>query len=159
MSGFSKIATHLWFKGNALEAVDRYVELVPNSRLIDSLTFHNSGPDGKSSYTSLTFELTGQRYMALDGSPFEFNAATSIFLSCETQSEIDRLWEGLLAGGGWPQQCGWLTDPYGLCWQIAPRILGEMIHDPGERGQRAMKVMLGMVKLDIAQLQAAYDGK
>lgn len=97
--------------------------------------------------------------MALDGSPFEFNAATSIFLSCETQAEIDRLWEWLLADGGAPQQCGWLVDAWGLCWQIAPRILGEMIRDPGERGQRAMKAMLGMVKLDIARSQAAYEGK
>lgn len=157
MADRSRVATHLWFRGEAKEAAEFYVSILPEARIIDSFTFHNSGPDGKSSFTSVTFEFGGQVYMGLDGSPFPFNPATSIFIACDTQEEIDRLWAALVQDGQ-PQRCGWLTDRFGLCWQIAPRELAVMLRDEGEGGQRAMKAMLSMVKFDIAALRAAYEG-
>ncbi len=157
MPDISRIATHLWFRGDAKEAADFYVSLIPDSRIVDCFTFHNAGPDQNSSYTSVTFDLAGQRYMGLDKCPVDLNFATSISVICETQSEIDRLWNGLLDGGA-PQQCGWLTDKYGLSWQIVPSILPGLFRDNSESGRRAMDAMLSMVKLDIAALQAAYDG-
>lgn len=130
MPDTSRIATHIWLKGNAREAAEFYVSLIPGSRIVDGFTFHNAGPDRQSSYTSVTFELAGQRYMTLDKCPVDLNFATSISVTCETQQAIDRLWNGLLDGGA-PQQCGWLTDRYGLCWQIVPSILANL-----PRGQR-----------------------
>jgi predicted 3-demethylubiquinone-9 3-methyltransferase (glyoxalase superfamily) len=151
------VATHLWFKGNAREAVEFYVTLLPGSRIVEALQLRDAGPNLDTSYEVLSFELAGQLYLALNKSPFEFTPATSISVTCETQSEIDRLWNALLYGGV-PQQCGWLTDRFGLCWQITPSILPTMVCEDSENGRRAMKAMLSMVKLEIAPLVAAYNG-
>ena len=110
---------------------------------------------------SATFQLDGQEFHALNGGPmFKFTEAISFFVSCETQAEVDTLWEKLIAGGGAPSQCGWLKDRYGLSWQIVPSVLGRLLNDkdPG-RSKRAMQAMLQMTKLDIAALQRAADGK
>lgn len=152
------VATHLWFKGNAREAVEFYVSLLPGSRIVETLQLCDAGPNLDASYQVLSFELAGQHYLALDRSPFEFTPATSISVTCETQSEIDRLWNALLEGGA-PQQCGWLTDRFGLCWQITPSILPALVCEDSDGGRRAMKAMLSMVKLEIAPLVAAYNGK
>jgi predicted 3-demethylubiquinone-9 3-methyltransferase (glyoxalase superfamily) len=152
------IATHLWFKADVKEAVNFYVSLLPGAKIVDSFSFDNAGPDGKSSYDSITFEILGQRFMALNGAHFDFTPATSIFLVCDTQDEIDRLWDGLLEGGS-PMACGWLTDRYGLSWQVAPAVARKLISEDSEAGRRALQAMMGMIKFDIAALQAAYDGK
>ena len=160
MTGTSRIATHLWFDNNARQAVELYVSLIPNSRISSSTSFGEGGPEKDGSYTSISFELDGQRYMALNGGPhLKLNPAVSIFVSCETQQEIDRLWDALLAGGGAPQQCGWLTDKYGLSWQIVPLMFEDMwkIKDPA-RMKRVMDEVMKMVKLDIAMLKQAYEG-
>jgi predicted 3-demethylubiquinone-9 3-methyltransferase (glyoxalase superfamily) len=109
----------------------------------------------------VVFELAGQHFMALNGGPhFRFNEAVSLFVDCADQAEIDRLWDALIDGGGEPCQCGWLKDRFGLSWQIVPTRLGELMQDPDpERAARVHQAMLGMVKLDIAALEAAHRGE
>lgn len=151
-----KITPFLWFDGRAEEAVKFYVSLFEDSR-IENLQRLRGGPgDGN---VIATFRLAGRQFMALDGGPhFTLTPAVSFLVSCETQAEIDRLWDALLAGGE-AQQCGWLTDRFGLTWQIVPRVLGELMSDPdAEKAGRVMNAMLEMVKLDIGALQRAYDG-
>ena len=122
------------------------------------MRYGDAGPGPKGSVMSATFQLEGQEFIALNGGPqFTFSPAISFFVKCETQEEVDELWDRLLEGGR-PQQCGWLTDRYGLCWQIVPTVLGEMLQDKDpEKSSRVMKAMLKMVKLDIAALKDAYE--
>ncbi len=122
------------------------------------MRYGDAGPGPKGSVMSATFQLEGQEFIALNGGPqFTFSPAISFFVKCETQQEVDELWDRLLEGGR-PQQCGWLTDRYGLCWQIVPTVLGEMLQDKDpEKSSRVMKAMLKMVKLDIAALKDAYE--
>ncbi len=158
MADVSRISTHLWFDNNARQAVEFYVSLIPNSRIVRNVAFSESGPEKDGSFTSLTFELDGQRYMALNGGPhLKLNSAVSIFVSFNTQSEIDRLWDAPLEGGA-AQRCGWLTDRFGLAWQIVPSMLGDFLQGGGERSKRAFGAMMQMIKLDIAALKQAYDG-
>jgi len=158
----SRIAPCLWFDGNAEEAADFYVSLLPDSR-IDRITRSPSDyPAGKAgSVLTVDFTLAGQQFMALNGGPeFQFNEAVSFTIDCEDQAEVDRLWSALTAGGGAPVQCGWLKDRYGLSWQIVPTILPRMLADPDrEKARRAMEAMMKMVKIEIAELQNAYDGR
>jgi predicted 3-demethylubiquinone-9 3-methyltransferase (glyoxalase superfamily) len=156
----SKIAPCLWFDGEAEEAAKFYVSLLPDSR-IDKIQ-HNtidsrSGPAG--SVLVVQFTLAGQEYMALNGGMrFEYTHAISFKVDCTDQAELDRLWDGLSAGGS-VEQCGWLKDRYGVSWQIVPAVLPKLLGGPDRAGaQRAMQAMLQMVKLDIAGLQKAYDG-
>jgi predicted 3-demethylubiquinone-9 3-methyltransferase (glyoxalase superfamily) len=156
----SKIAPCLWFNGEAEEAAKFYVSLLPDSR-IDKIQ-HNtidsrSGPAG--SVLVVQFTLAGQQYMALNGGMrFEYTHAISFKVDCTDQAEVDRLWDGLSAGGS-IEQCGWLKDRYGVSWQIVPAVLPNLLGGPDRAGaQRAMQAMLQMVKLDIAGLQKAYDG-
>ena len=119
------------------------------------------GPKPEGSVLSVTFELLGQTYIAFNGGPsFTFSQAFSLMVQVETQTEIDRLWTKLLENGGKPVQCGWLVDKFGVSWQIVPKQLGEMMahQDRGKSG-RAMQAMMGMQKLDLAKLQAAFDGR
>ncbi|MGY5780347.1 VOC family protein [Rhizobium sp. LEGMi135b] len=156
----SKIAPCLWFAREAEEAANFYVSLFPDSRIDHVQKNIVDTPAGKPDEVLLvTFTLAGQRFMALNGgSRIEFNHAISLEIDCADQAEVDRLWEGL-TDGGTPVECGWVTDRYGVSWQIVPTVLGKYIADPDPtKAARVMQALMGMVKLDIAGLEAAYRG-
>jgi predicted 3-demethylubiquinone-9 3-methyltransferase (glyoxalase superfamily) len=159
MSGKQKITTFLWFDADAEAAMNFYVSIFKNSRIISVNRYGEGGPGPAGQVITGTFELEGQRFMALNGGPhFKFTEAVSLFVDCDTQAEVDDLWEKLLAGGGKPQQCGWLKDKYGLSWQIIPSALGELMNDKDpKKSRRVMEAMLKMVKIDIRALREAYE--
>lgn len=148
----------LWFDGNADEAVDHYLAIFPNSRRLDASEYGPDSPGEPGSTLTVSFELDGRPFMGLNGGPhFQFSPAISFVVNCADQQEVDHYWDRLLDGGA-ASQCGWLTDRFGVSWQIVPTRLGELMSDPDpERANRAMQAMLKMVKLDIAQLEAAAD--
>ena len=154
-----KIVPFLWFDGRAEEAMNYYVSIFKNSKIGSVHRCGDAGPGPKGSVLTATFQLEGQEFMALNGGPlYKFSPAISLFVNCETQKEVDELWEKLSAGGT-EVQCGWLKDRYGLSWQIVPTILPKLLQDKDpERAQRVMKAMLQMKKIDIAGLQRAYQG-
>ena len=154
-----KITTFLTYDDQAEAAVALYTSVFPNSRIVSESRYGEGGPGPAGSLMSASFELDGQPFMALNGGPsFSFAQGFSLFVDCETQDEIDHYWEKLSAPGT-EGQCGWLVDPFGVSWQIVPRVLFELIGDPDpEKAGRAMQAMLGMKKLDIAELQAAHRG-
>jgi predicted 3-demethylubiquinone-9 3-methyltransferase (glyoxalase superfamily) len=154
-----RIVPFLWFDHNAEEAVGFYVSLFPNSSIVRIGRYGEAGPGPKGSVMSATFTLEGQEFMALNGGPhFSFTPAISLFVKCETQDEVDRLWEKLSEGGE-VQRCGWLKDRFGLSWQIIPTALGQLLADPDpEKSARAMRAMLQMTKIDVAALTRASDG-
>jgi predicted 3-demethylubiquinone-9 3-methyltransferase (glyoxalase superfamily) len=154
-----KITPFLWFDDKAEEAMHFYVSIFENSKVGTISRYGDAGPGPKGSAMSVTFELEGQQFMALNGGPlYKFSPAISLFVNCETQEEVDELWAKLTAGGK-EDRCGWLVDKYGLSWQIIPKGLGEMLTDPDpEKSQRAMKAMLQMGKLDIQALKRACEG-
>jgi predicted 3-demethylubiquinone-9 3-methyltransferase (glyoxalase superfamily) len=156
-----KISPFLWFDTNAEEAVNFYVSIFDNSRIVDITRCGEAGPGPVGSVLVIGFELEGQPFSALNGGPhYKFTPAISFFVDCETQEEIDRLWEKLLAGGGQEQACGWLTDRYGLSWQICTPELPRMLRDEDPaRAARVMKAMMQMIKIDIGKIRAAYEGK
>jgi predicted 3-demethylubiquinone-9 3-methyltransferase (glyoxalase superfamily) len=147
-----KITPFLWFDDQAEEAMNFYVSIFKNSKVLSV----SPGPNGKA--FTVTFELEGQEFTALNGGPlFKFTEAISLFVNCETQAEVDELWKKLSAGGE-ESQCGWLKDRYGLSWQIVPTVLGELLGDPDPvKSQRVMQAMLQMKKIDIAGLKRAYE--
>ncbi len=152
-----KITPFLWFDNQAEEAAGFYTSIFKNSR-IDAVTrYGEAGPGPKGSVMTIAFELDGQKFTALNGGPhFQFTEAISFVVHCETQQEVDELWEKLSEGGK-EVQCGWLKDKYGLSWQIVPTVLIEMMKDQNaERKERVMKAMFKMKKLDIAGLNDAY---
>lgn len=151
----NKITPFLWFDNQAEEAMNFYVSVFKNSR-VHSVT---PGPNGIAQ--SVTFELEGQQFMALNAGPqFKFNEAISFFVDCKTQEEVDELWAKLTADGGEESMCGWLKDKYGLSWQIIPSALGEMMSDPDPaKSQRAVQAMLQMRKIDIESIRKAYNGE
>ena len=155
-----KIIPFLWFDGKAEEAANFYVSLFKNSRIVNISRYGDAGPGPKGTAMSATFELAGQRFIALNAGPqFKFSEAISFFINCETQQEVDDLWEKLSAGGQ-KSKCGWLKDKYGLSWQVIPTALGDMLHDKDpKKSQRVMQAMLQMDKIDIARLKQAYDQK
>ncbi|MBB3457621.1 putative 3-demethylubiquinone-9 3-methyltransferase (glyoxalase superfamily) [Rhizobium sp. BK313] len=156
----SKIAPCLWFERGAEEAAKFYVSLFPDSRIDHVQKNIVDTPAGKAdSVLVVDFTLAGQRFMALNGGMrFEYTHAISLEVDCTDQAEVDRLWDGL-ADGGAIEQCGWLKDRYGVSWQIVPTVLGKLLSDPDPvRAARVMQAMMQMVKLDIAGLQAAYQG-
>jgi predicted 3-demethylubiquinone-9 3-methyltransferase (glyoxalase superfamily) len=150
-----KITPFLWFDGKAEEAMRFYTSIFPNSRTTNSM---RTAPDGP--LLSVSFELEGQEFIALNGGPsFGFTPAVSFFIACKTQQEVDEYWEKLSAGGA-KNRCGWLTDKYGLSWQVVPEVLGEMLQDRDQkRARRVMDAMLQMGKLDIARLRQAYEAQ
>jgi len=152
-----KITPFLWFDGQAEEAMNFYVSIFNNSKIRGITRNGEGGPGPKGSVMSASFQLDGQDFIALNGGPhFTFSPAISMFVNCETQQEVDELWEKLSAGGE-KQQCGWLKDKYGLSWQIIPSALGELMGDPDPvKSQRVMRAMLQMTKIDIAGLQQAH---
>lgn len=154
-----KITPCLWFDGRIEEAVDYYVSVFGDARIVATMHYGEAGPLPKGSVLSMTFELEGQEFMALNGGMrFDYTPAVSFFVSCETQAEVDHFWDKLSAGGQ-EQQCGWVADKFGLSWQIVPTALGRLLGDEdAEKSQRVMKAMLQMRKLDIAGLERAYAG-
>lgn len=155
-----KITTFLTFNDQAEEAVNLYISTFKNSRLVSAHRYGPGGPGPEGSLMTATFELEGQPFMALNGGPsFSFAEGISLFMSCETQDEVDELWEKLSAGGE-PGPCGWLKDRFGVSWQIIPTALGELLGDPDpEKAGRVMQAMLQMSKIDIAGLRRAYEGQ
>jgi predicted 3-demethylubiquinone-9 3-methyltransferase (glyoxalase superfamily) len=155
-----KITPFLWYDNNAEEAVNFYLGIFENARILEVTRYTEVGPGPAGTVMTISFELEGQRFTALNGGPeFPFTDAVSFVVSCETQEEVDHYWDNLLAGGGHPEQCGWLRDRYGVPWQITPRVLLELIKDPDPaRRNRVMQAMMKMVKLDIAALKSAAEG-
>ncbi len=153
-----KITPFLWFDGKAEEAMNFYVSVFKNSKVVRVSRYGAAGPGPKGTVMSATFQLDGQDFFALNGGPqFTFSPAISFFVNCETQQEVDELWEKLSAGGE-KNKCGWLKDKYGLSWQIIPSVLGRLLQDKDvEKANRVMKAMLQMDKIDIKRLQQAYD--
>jgi predicted 3-demethylubiquinone-9 3-methyltransferase (glyoxalase superfamily) len=149
-----KITPFLWFNNNAEEAMNFYVSIFKNSKVGTVSRYGDAGPGPKGTVMSATFQLEGQEFMALNGGPlFSFTPAISLFVNCETQEEVDELWEKLSAGGK-KDRCGWLQDKFGLSWQIIPSALRRLLSDSA-RSQRVMQAMLQMDKIDIKQLEAA----
>jgi predicted 3-demethylubiquinone-9 3-methyltransferase (glyoxalase superfamily) len=158
----SKISPCLWFDGEAEEAANLYVSLLPDSRIETVQKNIIDGPAGKAGTVLVVeFTLAGQRFMALNGGMrMEYTHAVSFKIDCADQAEVDRLWDALLANGGKAEQCGWVKDRFGVSWQIVPSVLPKYIGGPDKAGAaRAMQAMLGMVKLDIEGLRRAYEGK
>jgi predicted 3-demethylubiquinone-9 3-methyltransferase (glyoxalase superfamily) len=155
-----KITPFLWFNGNAEEAANYYVSTFKNSKILNLARFGDAGPGPKGSVMLVTFELEGQQFTALNGGPqYTISPAISFLVSCETQSEVDELWEKLTAGGK-EVQCGWLTDKFGVSWQIIPRAFMEMMQDKDPvKSQRVFKAMMQMTKMDIEALRRAYRGE
>lgn len=165
MPTVQKISPCLWFDSEAEQAAQFYTGIFKNSRIVTITRYGKAGfeihhrPAG--SVMTVSFELDGQKFTALNGGPlFKFNEAISFQVHCETQKEIDYYWEKLSAGGDpKAQQCGWLKDKYGLSWQVVPTIVGELFKDENSaKSQRAMEAMLRMKKLDIAELKKALAG-
>lgn len=150
-----KITPFLWFDGKAEEAMNFYVSVFKNSKVV---SVSRAGPGPTAPVFSVTFQLEGQEFFALNGGPqYTFSPAVSFFVNCETQQEVDELWQKLTAGGS-EQPCGWLKDKYGLSWQIIPTALGKMLQDKDpQKAQRVMQAMLQMKKIDISKLKQAYD--
>ena len=149
-----KITPFLWFDTEAEEAMNLYVSIFKNSKVLGV----TPGPNGRA--MSVNFELEGQEFIGLNAGPeFKFNESISFLVNCHSQEEVDELWEKLTADGGEESRCGWLKDKYGLSWQIIPTALGEMLGDPDQaKAGRAMQAMLQMNKIDIQGLKQAYDG-
>ena len=154
-----KITPFLWFDNNCEEAMNFYVSVFKNSKIVSVTRYGEGGPGPKGTVMTGTFELEGQQFMALNGGPhFKFTEAISLFVNCEAQQEVDELWEKLSEGGA-KSQCGWLKDKYGLSWQIVPRVLGELLNDRDPvKSKRVMEALLQMSKIDIAILKRAYEG-
>jgi predicted 3-demethylubiquinone-9 3-methyltransferase (glyoxalase superfamily) len=154
-----KITPFLWFDGNAEEAANFYISTFKNSKMGRISRYGDAGPGPKGSVMSVTFQIEGQEFFAINGGPqFKFTPAISFFVNCETQQEVDDLWEKLSTGGR-TDRCGWLQDKFGLSWQIIPTVLGQLLGDKDpQRAKRAMQAMLQMTKIDIEKLQQAAAG-
>ena len=150
----------LWFNGNAEEAVNFYVSLVPNSRIVSISRYGEVNPSDKDKVLWIVFELDGNRYQALNGdSNFPFSEAVSLVITAENQAELDRIWDTIADSGGTPQMCSWIKDRYGLPWQVIPAKLDMWLTGDQAAADRVMKEVMKMVKLDIATLEKAYAGE
>lgn len=159
LEDMQKITPFLWFDDQAEEAMNFYTSIFKNSKIGSVHRYGEAGPGPKGTVMSATFELEGQKFMALNGGPlFKFTPAISFFVNCETQPEVDDLWEKLSAGGE-KSRCGWLKDKFGVSWQIIPSVLGELLADKDpEKSKRVMEAMLRMDKIDIEELKCAHAG-
>src|SRR5262245_16308086 len=155
-----KITPFLWFDSQAEEAVKFYTSIFKNSKIGTVVRCGEAGPGPKGSVLTAAFQLEGQEFVALNGGPvYQFTPAISFVVNCETQQEIDYYWEKLSQGGG-EVQCGWVTDQYGVSWQVVPTILSKLLQDKDpDKSKRVMQAMMQMVKLDINRLKQAYDQK
>jgi predicted 3-demethylubiquinone-9 3-methyltransferase (glyoxalase superfamily) len=160
MTTLQKITPCLWFNFNAEEAVNYYLSIFKNSRILEISHYGDAMPEHKGKVLIILFELEGQQFQALNAGPqFPFTEAISLSVSCETQEEVDTLWSQLSAGGR-EDQCSWLKDKFGLSWQIVPRVLTEMLRDKdADKATRVMQAMFTMSKIDITRLQQAYHQK
>lgn len=154
-----KITTHLWFDEQALEAAEFYTSIFKNSKVVDVTHYGEGAPRPAGTVLTVTFELDGQRFIALNGGPeFTFTEAVSLYVECADQAEVDYYWDALVAGGE-PSMCGWLKDRYSLSWQIIPKELPQLLTDPDpEKSQRAMQAMFTMNKIDLAEIRKAGQG-
>jgi predicted 3-demethylubiquinone-9 3-methyltransferase (glyoxalase superfamily) len=155
-----KITTYLWFDGNAEEAVEHYTSIFPRSNVTQIARWGEGGPGKPGSVMNIVFELDGQAFIALNGGPhFKFTPAISLFVSCESQEEVDRYWQKFLGAGGKASQCGWLEDKFGLSWQIIPTKLVKLMSDPDpKRAGRVAQALMTMQKIDVAALERAHAG-
>jgi len=155
-----KITPFLWFDDKAEEAANFYTSIFKNSKILTITRYGEAGPGPKGTVMTVTFQLAGQEFMALNGGPhYTFSPAISFFVNCETQAEVDVLWEKLSAGGR-KDKCAWLQDKFGISWQIVPKALLELIQDKDPvKSQRVFKAMLQMTKIDIEGLKRAYHGE
>ena len=153
-----KITPFLWFDANAEEAVNFYTSIFKDSKIVSVSRYGEAGPGQVGTVITSTFTLHGQEFMALNGGPhFKFTEAISFFVNCETQEEVDELWEKLSEGGE-EGQCGWLKDKFGVSWQIVPTALGTLLGDEdAEKSKRVMEAMLQMHKIDVEKLKQAYE--
>ncbi len=153
-----KIIPFLWFDGKAEEATNFYTSIFKNSKIVSIMRYGEAGPGPKGTVMSTSFQLDGQDFIALNGGPqFTFSPAISFFVNCETQEEVDLLWEKLSEGGE-KQRIGWLKDKYGVSWQIIPSALGDMLQDKDPvKSKKVMEAMLKMDKIDIKSLRQAYE--
>lgn len=160
-----KISPCLWFDGKAEEAAKFYVSIFPNSRIVHTSHYGEAGKEQHrqkpGSVMTVAFELEGQSFLGLNGGPmFKLTEAVSFIIYCETQAEVDHYWNALTADGGQPSQCGWLKDKFGLSWQVTPTKLLDMVtSDDKAKSGRAMGAMMTMKKIDIAKIEAAYEGR
>ena len=153
-----KITPFLWFDQQAEEAAAFYTSVFPNSKIVKVARFNEAGPGPAGSAMTVEFQLEGQSFVALNGGPiYKFTEAISFVVNCQTQDEVDAYWEKLSAGGS-EIQCGWLKDKFGLCWQIVPTVLFELLSDPDpKKAKHVMEAMFTMKKLDIHALKQAYE--
>ena len=153
-----KITPFLWFDGNAEEAMNFYISIFKNSKIVSVTRYGEAGPGSKGTVMTASFLIEGQEFVALNGGPqFTFSQAISFVVNCQTQEEVDKFWEKLSEGGE-KQQCGWLKDKFGVSWQIVPVVLVEMLQDKDpEKSKRVMAAMLKMDKIDIKTLKQAYE--
>jgi predicted 3-demethylubiquinone-9 3-methyltransferase (glyoxalase superfamily) len=153
-----KITPYLWFDTQAEEAAKFYVEIFDNSRILEVARYGPAGPGPEGTAMNVVFELEGQKFIALNGGPhFKFNEAVSFYVECETQEDVDELWNKLTAHGGEESMCGWLKDRYGLSWQIIPQALPELLGDPDpDKAACVMQAMLQMSKIDVSELERAH---
>jgi predicted 3-demethylubiquinone-9 3-methyltransferase (glyoxalase superfamily) len=154
----AKITPFLWFDGQVEQAARFYTGIFSDSRMVSISHYGEAGPGPAGSVMSVVFEIEGQQFAALNGGPqFKFSPATSFFIECRTQQEIDDYWDKLTAGGQ-IYQCGWLTDRFGVTWQVVPAVLDTLLRDPdAQKSRRVMQAMMKMIKLDIAGLQRAHE--
>ena len=155
-----KITPFLWFDNNAEEAINFYTSVFKNGKIKDVSRYGKGAPLAEGTVMTGTFEIEGQEFYVLNGGPlFQFSPAISFFVHCENQEEIDMLWEKLSSEGGNEGRCGWVTDRYGVSWQIVPTILSSLLHDEDtEKSARVMQAMLRMNKMDIETLKKSYEG-
>ncbi|TSD96632.1 VOC family protein [Skermania sp. ID1734] len=153
------IIPNLWFDDQAEQAAGFYVSIFPNSRILEVTNYPEVGPGPAGAVMSVSFEIDGQPFIAINGGPeFHFTEAVSLEIPCDTQEEVDRYWNALIADGGQESQCGWLKDKYGLSWQVVPTGMSDLFRGPDpQKVNRAMKAMLGMRKIDIAELRRAAE--
>lgn len=151
------LITCLWFDTEGEEAANFYTSIFPNSKVGKIARYGSAGPRPKGTVMTVSFELNGQEFVALNGGPdFTFNEAISFQIMCDDQSEVDRYWEQLTADGGEPGPCGWLKDKFGVAWQVVPKALTRLLEDPdADKAQRVMAAMLQMKKIEIDELERA----
>jgi predicted 3-demethylubiquinone-9 3-methyltransferase (glyoxalase superfamily) len=154
------ITPNLWFDDEALEAAEHYVSIFPRSRIVNVAHYTEAGPGEPGTVLTVDFELDGQPFTAINGGPqFTFDEAVSFVIECQDQAEVDRYWDRLIGDGGEAGPCGWCKDRFGLSWQVVPVAFIEMVNgEDRQAAERAVSVMMGMQKLDLAALKAAYDG-